>query len=197
MFNMLLLKDEEGEPIFAALARDITELKRNQTELVKAKEEAEKSLKVKERFLANMSHEIRTPMNGVIGMLDLINGTDLSAEQKDYVLTMRRSSETLLNILNDILDLSKIEAGKMALNEAPVALEEIFEKLTALFSQVARNKNNTLHCHFDEGLPQFIIAYLNAVVTNFVESHFKRTEIYGKWGCYDSCIIGMDQRKIS
>lgn len=179
MFNMLLLKDEEGEPIFAALARDITELKRNQTELVKAKEEAEKSLKVKERFLANMSHEIRTPMNGVIGMLDLINGTDLSAEQKDYVLTMRRSSETLLNILNDILDLSKIEAGKMALNEAPVALEEIFEKLTALFSQVARNKNNTLHCHFDEGLPQFIIAdqtRLLQILSNLTSNALKFTE---------------------
>ncbi|MEZ4902796.1 MAG: PAS domain S-box protein [Spirosomataceae bacterium] len=179
MFNMLLLKDEEGEPIFAALARDITELKRNQAELVKAKEEAEKSLKVKERFLANMSHEIRTPMNGVIGMLDLINGTQLNAEQKDYVLTMRRSSETLLNILNDILDLSKIEAGKMALNEAPVALEEIFEKLTALFSQVARNKNNTLHCYFEEGLPQFIIAdqtRLLQILSNLTSNALKFTE---------------------
>jgi PAS domain S-box-containing protein len=179
MFNMLLLKDEDGEPIFAALARDITELKRNEAELVKAKEEAERSLKVKERFLANMSHEIRTPMNGVIGMLDLINGTDLNAEQKDYVQTMRRSSETLLNILNDILDLSKIEAGKMQLNEAPVALEEIFEKLTALFAQVARNKNNTLKCDFGEGLPQYIIAdqtRLLQILSNLTSNALKFTE---------------------
>lgn len=179
MFNMLLLKDEEGEPIFAALARDITELKRNEAELVKAKEEAERSLKVKERFLANMSHEIRTPMNGVIGMLDLINSTELNAEQKDYVQTMRRSSETLLNILNDILDLSKIEAGKMQLNEAPVALEEIFEKLTALFSQVARNKNNTLQCHFGEGVPQYIIAdqtRLLQILSNLTSNALKFTE---------------------
>ncbi|MFN8343704.1 MAG: PAS domain S-box protein [Spirosomataceae bacterium] len=179
MFNMLLLKDEEGEPIFAALARDITELKRNQEELLKAKEEAERSLKVKERFLANMSHEIRTPMNGVIGMLDLINGTDLNAEQKDYVQTMRRSSETLLNILNDILDLSKIEAGKMQLNEAPIALEEIFEKLTALFSQVARNKNNTLRCTFGEGVPQYIIAdqtRLLQILSNLTSNALKFTE---------------------
>ncbi|WP_298357110.1 PAS domain S-box protein [Runella sp.] len=179
MFNMLLLKDEEGEPIFAALARDITELKRNEEELVKAKEEAERSLKVKERFLANMSHEIRTPMNGVIGMLDLINGTDLNTEQKDYVQTMRRSSETLLNILNDILDLSKIEAGKMQLNEAPVALEEIFEKLTALFSQVARNKNNTLKCYFGEGVPQYIIAdqtRLLQILSNLTSNALKFTE---------------------
>lgn len=179
MFNMLLLEDEEGKPIFAALARDITELKRNQAELVKAKEEAERSLKVKERFLANMSHEIRTPMNGVIGMLDLLNGTKLDTEQKDYVLTMRRSSETLLNILNDILDLSKIEAGKMALNEAPVALEEIFEKLTALFSQVAKNKNNTLKYVFGEGLPQYIIAdqtRLLQILSNLTSNALKFTE---------------------
>lgn len=179
MFNMLLLNDEDGAPIFAALARDITELKRNQAELVKAKEEAERSLKVKERFLANMSHEIRTPMNGVIGMLDLLNGTQLDVEQKDYVQTMRRSSETLLNILNDILDLSKIEAGKMALNEAPVSLEEIFEKLTALFSQVAKNKNNTLVCKFDEGLPQYIIAdqtRLLQILSNLTSNALKFTE---------------------
>lgn len=179
MFNMLLLSDEHGSPIFAALARDITELKRNQAELVKAKEEAERSLKVKERFLANMSHEIRTPMNGIIGMLDLINGTQLNTEQKDYVLTMRRSSETLLNILNDILDLSKIEAGKMVLNEAPVALEEIFEKLTALFSQVARQKNNSLKYRFDEKLPQYIIAdqtRLLQILSNLTSNALKFTE---------------------
>ncbi|WP_428659352.1 PAS domain S-box protein [Runella sp.] len=179
MFNMLLLRDEEGEPIVAALARDITELKRNQEELVKAKEEAERSLKVKERFLANMSHEIRTPMNGIIGMIDLLNETPLNPEQKDYILTMRRSSGTLLNILNDILDLSKIEAGKMALNEAPVALEEIFEKLTSLFAQTARNKNNTLSFHFGENLPQFIIAdqtRLLQILSNLTSNAIKFTE---------------------
>ncbi|RDB07893.1 PAS domain S-box protein [Runella aurantiaca] len=179
MFNMLLLRDEEGEPIVAALARDITELKRNQEELVKAKEEAERSLKVKERFLANMSHEIRTPMNGIIGMIDLLNETPLNPEQKDYILTMRRSSGTLLNILNDILDLSKIEAGKMALNEAPVALEEIFEKLTALFAQTARNKNNTLSYHFAENLPQFIIGdqtRLLQILSNLTSNAIKFTE---------------------
>ncbi|MFN4147201.1 MAG: PAS domain S-box protein [Runella sp.] len=179
MFNMLALRDETGEPIFAALVRDITELKRNQQELLKAKEEAEHLLKVKERFLANMSHEIRTPMNGIIGMLDLLNGTALDTEQKDYVQTMRRSSETLLNILNDILDLSKIEAGKMVLNEAPVALEEIFEKLTALFSQVARNKNNTLHYELGENLPQYIIAdqtRLLQILSNLTSNALKFTE---------------------
>ena len=179
MFNMLLLQDNEGAPIMAALARDVTEFKRNELELVKAKDEAERSLKVKERFLANMSHEIRTPMNGIIGMIDLLNDTALQPEQKDYVQTIRRSSETLLDILNDILDLSKIEAGKMALNEAPVSLQEIFDKLTALFSQTAKNKNVYLEYNFEENLPQFIIAdqtRLLQILSNLTSNAIKFTE---------------------
>ena len=180
MFNMLLLKDEDGRySVVAALARDITELKRQSAELVKAKDEAERSLKVKERFLANMSHEIRTPMNGVIGMVDLLNDTVLNDEQRDYVRTIRRSSETLLNILNDILDLSKIEAGKMALHEAPVALGEVFEKLIALFGQQANAKDNHLFYTLAPDLPQFVIAdqtRLLQILSNLTSNALKFTE---------------------
>ncbi len=180
MFNMLLLKDEDGRySVVAALARDITELKRQSAELVKAKDEAERSLKVKERFLANMSHEIRTPMNGVIGMVDLLNDTVLNDEQRDYVRTIRRSSETLLNILNDILDLSKIEAGKMALHEAPVALGEIFEKLIALFGQQANAKRNRLFYTLAPDLPKFVIAdqtRLLQILSNLTSNALKFTE---------------------
>ncbi|MBO0938560.1 PAS domain S-box protein [Fibrella sp. HMF5335] len=180
MFNMLLLKDEDGRySVIAALARDITELKRQSAELVKAKDEAERSLKVKERFLANMSHEIRTPMNGVIGMVDLLNDTVLNDEQRDYVRTIRRSSETLLNILNDILDLSKIEAGKMVLHEAPVALGEVFEKLIALFGQQANAKGNRLFYTLGPDLPQFVIAdqtRLLQILSNLTSNALKFTE---------------------
>lgn len=180
MFNMLLLKDEDGRySVVAALARDITELKRQSAELVKAKEEAERSLKVKERFLANMSHEIRTPMNGVIGMVDLLNDTTLNDEQRDYVRTIRRSSETLLNILNDILDLSKIEAGKMVLHEAPVTLSEIFEKLIALFGQQANAKQNKLFYTLTPELPQYVIAdqtRLLQILSNLTSNALKFTE---------------------
>lgn len=180
MFNMLLLKDEDGRySVVAALARDITELKRQSAELVKAKEEAERSLKVKERFLANMSHEIRTPMNGVIGMVDLLNDTVLNDEQRDYVRTIRRSSETLLNILNDILDLSKIEAGKMVLHEAPVTLSEIFEKLIALFGQQASAKQNRLFYTLTPELPQYVIAdqtRLLQILSNLTSNALKFTE---------------------
>lgn len=180
MFNMLMLNDEaESGSVVAVLARDITELKRQSAELVKAKEEAERSLKVKEQFLANMSHEIRTPMNGVIGMIDLLNDTQLDDEQRSYVKTVKRSSETLLNILNDILDLSKIEAGKMVLHESPVAFREIFEKLIALFGQQANSKNNELTYHLAPDLPTFVIAdqtRLLQILSNLTSNAIKFTE---------------------
>ena len=130
--NPILLNNDVIEEV-SGIARDMSNLKKFSQETINAKEEAERSLKVKERFLANMSHEIRTPMNGVIGMVDMLSDTPLNTEQNKYVLTIKKSSETLLNILNDILDLSKIEAGKMMLHDAPLSIEEMLEKLIALF----------------------------------------------------------------
>ncbi|GGB88817.1 PAS domain S-box protein [Dyadobacter sediminis] len=180
MINMLMFTNDKGKPTeVAVLARDITELKRNEQELLKAKEHAERSLKVKEGFLANMSHEIRTPMNGVIGMIDLLGETPLNVEQKDYVLTIKRSSETLLNILNDILDLSKIEAGKMELHEAPIAVEELLLKLVSLFGQTAKSKGNTLTYHIAPEIPKYIIAdqtRLLQILSNLTSNALKFTE---------------------
>ncbi len=180
MVNMLLFINDKSKPTeVAVLARDITELKRNEQELLKAKVHAERSLKVKEGFLANMSHEIRTPMNGVIGMIDLLVETPLNPEQKDYVVTIKRSSETLLTILNDILDLSKIEAGKMELHESPLSVEELLLKLISLFGQTAKSKGDTLTFHIAEDIPPFIIAdqtRLLQILSNLTSNALKFTE---------------------
>jgi PAS domain S-box-containing protein len=180
ILNMRLIYNSQNRPIeIEGVARDITKLKKSAQELIKAKEVAEKSLKVKERFLANMSHEIRTPMNGIIGMIDLMNTTPLQKQQKEYVYTIKKSSETLLNILNDILDLSKIEAGKMALHKTPLSLQDTVEKLYALFSQQAGSKNNQLHYVIEPDVPRYIIAdetRLLQILSNLTSNAIKFTE---------------------
>ncbi len=164
--NVRIVYNHKDMPIaIEGVARDISSIKQTSEELRSAKETAEKSLRVKQLFLANMSHEIRTPMNGIIGMIDLLNNSTLDEEQKDYVTTIKRSSETLLNILNDILDLSKLEAGKMQLRPSPISIDATIEKLFALFQNLANSKNIFLDYELDADVPQFI----NADETRFLQ----------------------------
>jgi PAS domain S-box-containing protein len=178
--NIRLIFNKEGKPVAVdGVARDITFLKKASEDLLHAKEIAEKSLKVKENFLANMSHEIRTPMNGVIGMIDLLNETPLMEEQRKYVQTIKKSSETLLNILNDILDLSKIEAGKMQLRLAPISIEQTIEKLHSLFYQQAALKNLELLYSIDSNVPKIILAdetRLLQILSNLTSNAIKFTD---------------------
>ncbi|MGL4630936.1 MAG: PAS domain S-box protein [Leadbetterella sp.] len=157
MLNIRMIKDSKGIPIeVEGVARDISDLRNATDQLLVAKNEAEHSLKVKEQFLANMSHEIRTPMNGIIGMIDVLGETQLNPAQKEYVNTIKKSSETLLTILNDILDLSKIEAGKMEILYVPVDIQEILQNLIDLYKQKALEKSNILSFKLDSNVPRYI-----------------------------------------
>ncbi len=145
-FNELLQLLETRED---KLSEYSNHLEASVEELEVAKNEAERAATIKSQFLANMSHEIRTPMNGVVGMLDLLRGCVLSSEQRDYVEIASRSATGLLSIINDILDLSKIEAGKMTLAPAPVAPGDVVEEVIAIMYQVARRKDVELCCEID------------------------------------------------
>lgn len=121
----VLVRDEHGAVVaLEGIAKDVTEQKLAEQAILAAKEEAEAATKAKTHFLANMSHDIRTPLNGILGCLQLLKLTDLSGEQAEYVDNAAISSRRLIGIINDILDLSKVEAGKMELVKAPLRLRD-------------------------------------------------------------------------
>ncbi|MEO1021640.1 MAG: response regulator [Bacteroidota bacterium] len=120
--------------------RNVTEKKAAEQELIRAREEAEESRRLKQRFLANMSHEIRTPMNGVVGIVHLLERTKLDHHQKKYLNILKDSSEHLLHIINDILDVSKLEEGKLVLNESPVQLDTLIEGVVQNLKSRASDK---------------------------------------------------------
>ncbi len=121
--------------------RDITEKKEAEKELIRAREEAEESRRMKQKFLANMSHEIRTPMNGVVGIVHLLERTPLNDSQKKYLGILKDSSEHLLHIINDILDVSKLEEGKLILSETPIQFNTIVEGVIQNIKNRADDKN--------------------------------------------------------
>ncbi|UOQ68501.1 PAS domain S-box protein [Hymenobacter volaticus] len=160
------------------IARDITTFNQMQIDLRRAKDEAESALEAKTLFLANMSHELRTPMNGIIGMIDLLHQTVSSEEQEEYVDTLRKSSDALLAILNDILDLSKIQAGKLQLNEEGMDLHYTLEKIHSLFANRAQQKRLTFSYHIAPNTPRFIVTdetRLLQILSNLTSNAIKFT----------------------
>ncbi|WP_367872086.1 response regulator [Luteolibacter sp. Populi] len=143
----------DGKELLCASARDITIRKHILAELSAARDAALESVRMKGRFLANMSHEIRTPMNGVIGMAELLLHTNLDRDQRDYVDTVRTSADSLLNLINDILDSSKIESGMLNFELLEFDLGDVVEGTLDIVGGVARNKGLELAVHIHEGVP--------------------------------------------
>ena len=202
LFNGSVYKDERGNVLgIVVVARDITEQKRIETELTEAKVFAElateiaeqaqgkaesatilavNAVKAKQQFLSNMSHEIRTPMNAIIGFTKVVLKTDLTAKQKEYLTAIKISGDSLIVLINDILDLAKVDAGKMTFEQTPFKLALSISAMLHLFETKIQEKNLTLVREYDDSIPEVLLGdpvRLHQIILNLVSNAVKFTTV--------------------
>ncbi len=187
LFNGSVYKDDNGNVLgVVVVARDITDQKKFENELIEAKKyaeaatiKAEESTKLKESFLANMSHEIRTPMNAIIGFSDILCKKEMGEEEKEYVTIIKSAGENLLIIINDILDISKIEAGMMAFEKDNFSIKETFKSLNVMLMGKAKEKNLELSFRCDTDVPSVLLGdhtRFTQIIINLVGNAIKFTQ---------------------
>ena len=200
LFNGSVYKDDRGNVLGVVIvARDVTDQKRVATELIEAKvfaelatgiaEEAksnaetaahtaENAVKAKQQFLSNMSHEIRTPMNAIIGFTKVLLKTDLSIKQKEYLTAIKMSGDALIVLINDILDLAKVDAGKMVFEQTPFKLALSLSAMLHLFETKIQEKNLELVKIYDDNIPEVLVGdpvRLHQIILNLVSNAVKFT----------------------
>lgn len=176
--QLIPISDSSDAPVMV-LVEDVTEAHRSEQQLINDKHRAERASVAKSRFLANMSHEIRTPMTGLLGMVSLMEQTELSEEQSNFLRVIQSSSEHLLSIVNDILDISKIEAGKLTLEEEAFDLARMIETLLDMVGSKAQEKKLVMQSFIDDDAPQLLVGdsiRLRQILMNFLTNAIKFTE---------------------
>ncbi|GAB0055828.1 Sensor histidine kinase RcsC [Candidatus Magnetaquicoccaceae bacterium FCR-1] len=169
----------DGDTIFTAFLHDITDRKQLLKSLEETLQVAESSNRAKSEFLANMSHEIRSPMNAIIGMTDLVLGTELTEVQRDNLLIVQNASQTLLDLINSILDLSKIEAGRFKLESIPFDVHGRIGAACETMAIRAYQKRIGFHCRISPDLPETLVGdplRLSQVIINLIANAIKFTE---------------------
>lgn len=175
----VLFDNQKRKTGILIIAKDITQQKRNEEELRRAKESAEAANKAKSRFLASMSHEIRTPLNGILGLTEVLMSEVLDKRQRQYLEMIQSSGHTLTKLLNDILDLNKIETGKLNLENIPFNFEETMKSNIHPYKYLAEQKGLVLTYEIDQSIPKFLVGdptRINQVLVNLIGNALKFTE---------------------